>query len=416
MKHDPTPRSRRDFTLVVAGQIISLFGNAILHFALPLYLLRETGSSALFGAVNACAFLPMVLMAPLGGVVADRVNKRNIMVGLDFFTAGLILVYFLLWGRAPLIPLTVLCLMLLYGIAGAYQPSVQASVPLLLPREQLTAGNAAINMVNTLANLLGPILGGVLLGLWGLGPILAVSIVCFFLSAVMELFIRIPHTPQPRTCSALTTARRDLGESWRYIRRTRPVFLSATLVLAAFNLILSSVLVVGIPVLVVNALEMSDARLGLTQGAMGLGGLAGGLAGGLLGERLRPRHGALLLLICSGAAAVMGLALLPGVPPQAGYWLITGMGLLVMGASTLFTVLILSLIQQQTDPRLIGKVIACIQAVANCAAPLGQASYGVLFDRLADRPWAVLVGAAALAALVSLRSGPVFRRLGGDAP
>ena len=59
----------RDFTLVVIGQIISLFGNAILHFALPLYLLRETGSITLFGAVNACSFLPMILMGPIGGTV-----------------------------------------------------------------------------------------------------------------------------------------------------------------------------------------------------------------------------------------------------------------------------------------------------------------------------------------------------------
>ena len=123
----------RDFTLVVIGQIISLFGNAILHFALPLYLLRETGSSALFGVVTACSFLPMVILSPVGGAVADRVNKRSMMAGLDFFTAGLILMYTLIWGLAPLVPVTVACLMLLYGIAGAYQPSVQASVPLLLP-------------------------------------------------------------------------------------------------------------------------------------------------------------------------------------------------------------------------------------------------------------------------------------------
>ena len=415
MKPRTFPTPPRDFILVVIGQIISLFGNAILHFALPLYLLRESGSSALFGAVNACAFLPMVLMAPIGGVVADRVNKRNIMVCLDFFTAGLIVSYMLLWRRLPLVPLTIFCLMLLYGIAGAYQPSVQASVPLLLPRERLTTGNAAINAVNTLANLLGPVLGGVLLSMWGLRPILVVSAGCFFLSATMELFIRIPHVKQPRPQGILATVGADLAESWRYIRRERPVFLSATLVLAAFNLILSAALIVGVPVLVTGTLRMSDAHLGLTQGAMGLGGLAGGLVTGLLGQRLRPRHGSWLLLSCSTAVAVMGLALLPGVAKATGYWLITGMGALVMCAATLFSVLLISLIQQQTASALIGKVIACIQAAANCASPLGQAGYGLLFDGLAHQPWLILFGVAALSALVSLGSGPVFRRLGDEA-
>ena len=78
----------RDFTLVVIGQIISLFGNAALRFALPLYLLNRTGSSALYGTVMACAFIPAILLSPVGGMIADRGNKRNVMGVLDFFTAG----------------------------------------------------------------------------------------------------------------------------------------------------------------------------------------------------------------------------------------------------------------------------------------------------------------------------------------
>ena len=399
----------RDFTLVVIGQIISLFGNAIVHFALPLYLLRETGSIALFGAVNACSFLPMILMGPIGGTAADRVNKRNIMVGLDFLTAGLTVCYILLWGKAPLVPLVVVTLMLLYAISGAYQPAVQASLPLLLASERLTQGNAVINMVATLASLLGPALGGVIFGLWGLGPILTIGGVCFFCSAVMEIFIHIPYEKRPRSYGVLATVGKDLGESWRYISRERPVFLSATLVLSAFNLILSAVMIVGIPAIVAQVLNMSDAYMGLTQAAMGLGGLLGGLLAGILGTRLKPRHGSACLLTCAGVAGMMGLAVLPGLPAQASYWLITLMSMLAMVAAMLFTVVMLTLIQAQVPSQLLGQVIACIQAVANCASPLGQAAYGVLFDRLP--PWVVLLGAAMLSALVALRSRRVFRQL-----
>lgn len=119
----------KDFTLVVIGQIISLFGNAAVRFALPLYLLNLTGSSALYGTVMACAFIPSILLSPVGGIVADRVNKRNIMVTLDFFTAAVILIFSLCMDVGNLaVPVTV-TMMLLYGIAGAYQPSVQASIP-----------------------------------------------------------------------------------------------------------------------------------------------------------------------------------------------------------------------------------------------------------------------------------------------
>ena len=169
-------------------------------------------------------------------------------------------------------------------------------------------------------------------------------------------------------------------------------------------------MIVGIPVLVVNILKMSDASLGMTQGAMGLGGVLGGVWGGILGTRLRPRHGAALLLICSGTLAVMGLVLLPGIPPTLSYWTITGFSLLMMAAASLFSILLLSAIQSQVAPHLLGKVIACVQAAANCASPLGQAGYGVLFEHLPPCP--ILLGAALLSALIGLRSIQIFQALG----
>lgn len=78
----------KDFTLVVIGRIISLFGNAVVRFALPLYLLNVTGSAAFFGITSACSVIPGILLTPVGGIIADRVNKRNIMVLLDFSTAA----------------------------------------------------------------------------------------------------------------------------------------------------------------------------------------------------------------------------------------------------------------------------------------------------------------------------------------
>ena len=122
----------RDFILVVIGQIISLFGNAVVRFALPVHLLEVTGSAAVLGVVSGLAFLPMALMAPVGGIIADRINKRNIMVFLGFFTCGLIVVFLVLYGRLNLVAMVLILLFLLYGISGAYQPSVQASIPVLV--------------------------------------------------------------------------------------------------------------------------------------------------------------------------------------------------------------------------------------------------------------------------------------------
>ena len=402
---------QKDFTLVVIGQIISLFGNAILRFALPLYLLRETGSPSLFGAVTACSFIPMIIFSLFGGVLADRVNKRNIMVILDFGTAAIIAVFYLIHGILPIVPIMIVCLMLLYSISGAYQPAVQASIPALLENEQIMRGNAVINMVNTLASLLGPIIGGILFGAWGLVPILLVSTACFLSSAVMEIFIHIPFKKRKSEKSMASIVLDDLKESGRYIKNEKPEFVPVIVILALFNLIFSSVMIVGIPIMVVNILQMSDISLGTTQGALGLGGLAGGLLGGIIGGRLKLKNGYLLLAGCSVSALVMGIGLFSFVPPLVGYWLITGMSFAAMALSTMFTIQMCSMVQQQTPSHLIGKIMALIMAVANCAAPAGQAMYGLLFDVCSMVPWAIMLGAAVVSIGISLYSKKVFFKL-----
>ncbi|MBS6769135.1 MAG: MFS transporter [Acutalibacteraceae bacterium] len=402
---------KRDFTMVVIGQIISLFGNAILRFALPLYLLRETDSSSLFGAVTACSFIPMVIFSFLGGVIADRVNKRNIMVALDFFTAIIIVVFYFALGQIPLVPLMIVMLMLLYGISGAYQPSVQASIPLLVDYEALAKGNAIINMVSTLSNLLGPAIGGVLFGAFGLTPILVISIVCFIISAIMEIFIHIPYQKRDKGKGIFATVRNDLIESFYFVKREKPIFLSVVGILAIFNLVLSAAMIVGIPVMVVQVLGMSDADLGIAQGALGLGGLIGGLLAGTSTQKLKIRYNYIYLLICSSTALIMGISLMSAIPTSIGFWLITIMSFVTMCVSTMFTISIFTVVQQQTPIHLLGKVMATIIAVSSCFQPIGQAIYGELFENLETISWVIMVGAAIVSFGVSILSKRIFYRL-----
>lgn len=402
---------KRDFTMVVIGQIISLFGNAILRFALPLYLLRETNSASLFGAVTACSFIPMVVFSFLGGVIADRINKRNIMVTLDFLTATIISIFYISLGQLPLVPLMIVVLMLLYGISGAYQPSVQASVPLLVEYEVLAKGNATINMVSTLANLLGPVIGGVLFGYFGLTPILFLSIVCFIISAVMEMFIHIPHQKRKAETGIFVTVCNDLKESFHFVKKEKPIFLSVVGILALFNLVLSAAMIVGIPVMVVQVLGMSDTNLGIAQGALGLGGLVGGMLAGVVAEKLTIRQNYIFLLVCSVAAFIMGVSLMTFVPKIVGFWIITAMSFMAMCVSTMFTVSIFTVVQQRTPIYLLGKIMATIIAISGCSQPIGQALYGVLFEKMYAMPWTVMVGASIVAFCISMFSKGIFCRL-----
>lgn len=404
----------KDFTLVVIGQIISLFGNATLRFALPLYLLNLTGSSALYGTVMACAFIPSILLSPVGGIVADRVNKRNVMVILDFFTAAVILVFFLLMDGGNIIVLLTATLMLLYGIAGAYQPSVQASIPALVAPGNIMAANSIINTISSFSSLTGPVLGGILYSAYGIKPVLWVCMVCFVLSAVMEIFIQIPFQKPASEGSIWKIVKADMTESIRFIRREKPVIGKTLLVVCGINLFLSAMIIVALPYLVteVFALEASQANrlYGYAQGALAAGGLAGGIGAGIFARKLSVQKAG--SLITASALCVFPIAAVLILFPSGmvNYLVLTVCCFIIMILSTVFTVQMMSFMQAETPRNLIGKVIALALTIAMCAQPLGNALYGVLFEICEGREYAVVLFSGAVSLVIAVRAGSVFRK------
>lgn len=403
----------KDFTLVVAGQIVSLFGNAAVRFALPLYLLNLTGSSALYGTVTACAFIPAVLLSPVGGIVADRVNKRNIMVILDFSTAAVILIFSLLMDRMDLVLLLTVTLMLLYGIAGAYQPAVQASIPALVRQERFMAANSIINMISSLASLMGPVLGGVLYSVYGLTVILCVCGACFTLSAFMELFIKIPFQKQTSEGGIFKIVKTDFAESLRFVRKEKPVLGKGTIVVCGINLFLSAMIIVALPYLVTEVLGLeaglANRLYGFAQGALAAGGLVGGICAGVLAKKLVIQKAAIILMACATCVFPMGLALWLSSSAIISYAVITICCFAIMLFSTIFTVQMMSFVQRETPPNLLGKVVAVILTVSLCAQPLGNAMYGVLFELCAGFEYAVLLFSGVVSLVIAIGARTVFR-------
>lgn len=405
----------KDFILVVIGQIISLFGNAVMRFALPLHLLDVTGSAALLGVVSGLAFLPLALMAPIGGLIADRVNKRNIMVALDFFTAGLVIVFALSYGKFSLTGMILIVLFLLYGISGAYQPSVQASIPLLVSRDGIMQANAVVNMISSLSGLLGPALGGMVYAAWGILPVLYVCIVCFLFSAVMEVFIKIPFTKRTRTSSMLKEAAADLKDGIRYISGERREIGRLTFCCAGVNLVLSALMIIGLPVIVMNILKFpagSASRLyGYLEAVIAAGGLTGGLAAGIFGSKMNMKSSGKLLMICGALlfpmAAVLGL----NVPAYLAYGVLAAMGLLIMACSSMYSITVLAFVQMTTPPEMTGKVISWIFAISSCALPAGQVVYGFLFDRLKEEVWIIFAVAAVISIFIGWQNKKISAKL-----
>lgn len=403
----------KDFILVVIGQIISLFGNATLRFALPLYLLNLTGSSALYGTVTACAFLPSILLSPIGGIMADRVNKRNVMVILDFFTAAVILAFSLLMNGMNLIVLLTITLMLLYGIAGAYQPSVQASIPALVNQDHIMEANSIINTITSFASLIGPVLGGILYSAYGIKPVLWVCMVCFFVSAVMEIFIKIPFQKQVSDGGIWQTAKTDFAESIRFIRRDNPVIGKTLLVICGINLFLSAMIIVALPYLLTEVLNLGAAQAnklyGFAEGALAAGGLTGGICAGIFAHKLSIQKCGNLIIACAISVFPISVSLLLFSSGIINYIVITLCCFIIMVFSTIFVVQMMSFIQRETPQNLIGKVIAVILTVSMCAQPLGNALYGVLFEICKGFEYTVVLFSGTVSLLIAISTRNIFK-------
>ncbi|MFR3752079.1 MAG: MFS transporter [Enterocloster sp.] len=197
----------RDFRLMVIGQIISILGSALLRFALSLYVLDITGRADIYAALYAFSNIPL-LISPVGGAVADRFNRRNLMVLFDF-TSGIIisLYYVSLCLGGTSIFLTGAVLILLSVISSMYGPAATASIPLLVKEEHLEGANGLVNGVQALSNVAALRLAACSTAYSGSKPCSA-SGTAFICSAVLSrssifLQTRIHHARRSHHCADL---------------------------------------------------------------------------------------------------------------------------------------------------------------------------------------------------------------------
>lgn len=405
----------KDFIFMSIGQIISLFGNQILRFALPLFLLNQTGSSALFGTISAVSFIPMILLFPIGGVIADRVNKRNIMVALDFVTSALVLVFSVLVWKFEIVPLIAVTMIILYAIQGAYQPAVKASIPVLVDTGHLMQANSVVDVISSLANMIGPVIGGLLFSLVGLAPILYISIVCFFASAVMEMFLHIPSPKKLKQGNMIVTGIRDIAESFGFIFKHKPAVWKMCMTYGMVSLLLCSLFVIALPVLLTQSLgfgkEFANRLYGYAEGMIAAGSILGGLLAGVLAKKLKPKAIPYLMIGCALAILICGAALQILNSSMAVYVvLVIGCSVLMILAS-LFQVQMMSYIQILTPNDLIGKVVSCVICVCMCSSPIGQFIYGFVFEHIGRYTYLPFYIASLITIMLGIFSFGFYRKI-----
>ena len=372
----------KDFNLVVLWQIVSMFGASLVRFALSLYVLDITGRADIFSIVYAISNIPRILM-PLGGAIADRFNRRNLMVIYDFSSSFIVLCLFLLMAEGkPSVVMIGVVMVLLSIISAMYTPAVNASIPLLVAENKIENANGIVTAVKSLSDVVAPILGGILYKIIGINALIILSCIAFFLSAVMEIFIKIPFMKQVQEWNIARTIIKDMKEGLKYVVR-EPFILKAMILAGLLNLILSPILFVGAPIILRETMQSTDTMYGLGLSLISFAAILGALTIGMFTKRLRMNTLyrwliVLALLLLPIAIAVMPFMLKLGYYPS---FIVFMLGIIPIAVILmLLDIFIISKVQKKTPNENLGKVMAIVMAVAQCAAPIGQVIYGGAFE------------------------------------
>ena len=389
----------RDFRLMVIGQIISILGSALLRFALSLYVLDITGRADIYAALYAFSNIPL-LISPVGGAVADRFNRRNLMVLFDFTSGIIISLYYVslrLGGTS--IFLTGAVLILLSVISSMYGPAVTASIPLLVKEEHLEGANGLVNGVQALSNVAAPLIGGMFYGIFGVK-----ALVCVSGSAVLELFIHIPFRKREFTMPVIPTIAADLKEGFSYVGRN-PLILRSMILASLLNLVLTPFFVVGGPVILRTAMKSTDAMYGIGMGTINLATILGALSMGAAAKKMRMENlhrllAAIALLFLPMALSVTPAWISRGFYPS--YLMFLACAVPIAMIMTIISIFVITKVQKETPNENLGKVMAIITAVSQCAAPLGQLVCGFIFQTFPARIYLPALFTCIAMAVISL--------------
>lgn len=382
----------KNFIIIVIGQIISLFGNAIQRFSMSLYLLEFTGSTAAFAKILAISTIPYIIFAPIAGRLSDNINRKKIMVYLDLICSVVIGCYAFVLLRGHDHELIVGTVMFILSICSTlYAPAVTSCVPQIVEEEKLTSANGIINQVGSVVNFAGPILAGLLYGLLGIKAIVIINAVSFLVSAIMEMFLDIPDVVKKEEVNGddndkvisidfVKKSCIDMKESFIYLKNEKKVVLGIIASYALCNIFLVPILSIVAPYFINVFLGLPSEIFGIVEAICVLGMILGGFW-----ISVKPNMFSIKKVHYTYFPMILGVIIMSTLGfIKLNAYALAGIfafgGLAIMLSLSLSNVLTLTFIQKQVPGNMLGRVAAFSTAVATVSVAPGQLLFGQVID------------------------------------
>jgi MFS transporter, DHA3 family, macrolide efflux protein len=270
------PRNMRTFLIIWIGQVVSMLGSSLTGFALGVWIFTETGQATPFALVILSSTIPRILLLPVAGSVADRWNRKTLMIIADTASAFTTLVIFLLITSGQIQIWHIYILAAISSSFGAFQePAYSASIVMLVPKKLLTRANGLIQLGQALEMVLAPLLAGLLFIAIGLRGIILIDFITYFFALAALILVRIP---QPAVAKVQEQSRKsqlwsDMLFGWRYLVSRSGLF-SLLLYFSMVNFLLNFSAVLIAPLILSRH---SASVYGSIQMVWGLGMLVGSI-------------------------------------------------------------------------------------------------------------------------------------------
>ena len=386
---------KKQFAVIYTGQAFSILGSAAVQFAVIWWLTIQTESAITLTIASLVAFLPNMLIGPFAGVWIDRYNRRTVMILAD----GLVAVSSIILGAAFLLVETppiwfIYIVLFLRGLGNTFHgPAMQAAIPMFVPADMLTKAGGWGNMIQSISNMMGPVLGAALMSFLPISSIMIVDILGAAFAIVCLLFVIIPDITQTNEKMSVLS---DMKQGFIAMKANKPLMavFSPMLLMTILYMPLGSLF----PLLVRNHFMGEAWHNSIVEFVFAGGLLLSSLVIGVWGGMKRR------FFMASLAIGLMGLStLISGALPTSGFWIFAICCFFLGASGTFMNVPVMAYVQESIAPEMMGKVFSLLMTAMTLSMPIGLLVAGPVVEVIGVNTWFFWSGVALIVNAVLCR-------------
>lgn len=382
-------KNRKNFYMYGGGSFVSYIGSGIQAMALPLYIVDSTGSGTLMGILSMFTLLPMLIMSPFSGVIGDRWNRKNIMIATDLGRGilAVLLAILVVIGKFNLYILFFIQI-LISVMDSMFNSSSAALMPDLINENELIEANSIKSGLDAAATILGPILGGLIYGIWGIKMVFCINGISFFMSVIFSMLIRYNRKIVNVEKISMKSFINRNSEVLKFILEKKGLFQLFAFAMCA-NFLLAPLFDIVMPYVLKKEVGFTSQQYGYVMGFLAVGLLLGNVAiltyFKKLGLRKLMRYG---FVIETALRVIVCALMLPCIISLygGGTWTllitIAIISMMMEFFNAFVNTAISTNLQNLVPSEMRARFFSIMGMFSQGAIPLGTLLFGILLDRM----------------------------------